>query len=57
MRGGNERLVAGDKCGVGKAAKVEVEVDNKFGDADQTQQARRDGKERSEDDMDRIRYG
>ena len=45
--GGDERLAIGDKRGVGKAA--EVEVNSKFGDAGQVQQARREGKERSKD--------
>ena len=44
----NERLVTGDKRGVAKAP--EVEVSNKWGDAGQPQQARREGKERNRDE-------
>ena len=45
--GGDERLVIGDRRGIGKAA--EVEVNSKLGDAGQPQQAKREGKERNRD--------
>ena len=41
-------MAIGNKRGVGKAA--EVEVNSKFGDAGQPQQARREGKERRKDE-------
>ena len=46
--GGDERLVIGDRRGVAKAA--EVEVNSKLGDARQSQQAKREGKERNKDE-------